>query len=84
VSQKPTNAKPGPLTTVRKDGSIARSYGPARDYSRAPFRSANMANLRHGAYSVRVVDEVAAVVGEEWFKALRSRQVKLPNGTEPG
>lgn len=52
-------------TIVRKDGSTAQSYGAARGYSRPPFRAGNMANLRHGAFSERVISDVAVLVAEE-------------------
>ncbi len=56
--------KPSPTITTRRDGSQAVSYGPSRG-SRPPFRPGNMAALKHGAFSERVIAEVAITVGEE-------------------
>ncbi len=66
--------EPRPTATVqvRRDGTEATSYGPARGYSRSPFRPGNMANLRHGAYSDRVISAVAADVGVELLEIVRS------------
>ena len=56
--------KANPTITTRKDGSQAVSWGPARG-SRPPFRQGNLANIRHGAFSPRIVAEAAIAVGEE-------------------
>jgi hypothetical protein len=50
------------IVLVRKDGTTALSWGPASG-SRPPFRKGNMAALKHGAYSPRIVGEVAITGG---------------------
>ena len=53
-----------PTITTRRDGSQSISWGPARG-SRPPFRQGNTAAVKHGAYSERMIAEVAITVGEE-------------------
>ncbi|HXW82085.1 MAG TPA: hypothetical protein VEJ84_21490 [Acidimicrobiales bacterium] len=66
--------RPAPRVLMRKDGTTALSWGPARGYSRRPFRKGNMAGVRHGAYSERIIEEVAVEVAEELVTVLsRSR-----------
>ena len=70
----PRDPERTPRILVRKDGTTAETYGPARGYSRPPFRPGNMRNLRHGGYSDRVISAVAAeVVGAEFLELVRSR-----------
>ncbi len=45
-----------PTTLVRRDGSEAQSYGPARGYSWPPFDKGNTASLITGHESPRVVE----------------------------
>lgn len=46
----------------RKDGTPTSERQPARNYSRAPFERDNLAALRHGARSERVVSARAAEI----------------------
>jgi hypothetical protein len=57
-------SKPQPTTIVRKDGSITQSHGRARGYSRPPFEPGNTVGMRHGAWSPRKVEPLAAEIVE--------------------
>ena len=59
----------GPIIYVRKDGTTSVSWGPANG-SRPPFREGNLMALKHGAFSDRMIEVVAADVGEELHKRL--------------
>jgi hypothetical protein len=59
-----------PTITTRRDGTEAVSWGPARG-SRPPFRQGNMAGLKHGAYSDRVIASVASEVEQELLDGLQ-------------
>lgn len=61
-----------PRVLVRKDGSVAETYGAARGYSRAPFKPGNLAALKHGVHSERVVSAIAEVVAMELFEMART------------
>jgi len=61
---KPKKPKPAPTITIRKDGSKAVSYGPAKG-SWPPFETANMSAFRHGCNSARVVSIASAGIKEE-------------------
>jgi hypothetical protein len=65
MPEKARKSKVAPTVTVRKDGTAAVSYGPARGYSRPPFRPGNMMNLVHGFCSPRVMAEFEEQVTEE-------------------
>jgi hypothetical protein len=78
VSRDAKESRPTPTLLVRRDGSTAESWGAARGYSRRPFRAGNMRNLRHGAYSERVISDVAVDVGKELLESLK-RSVRLQN-----
>jgi hypothetical protein len=65
VPEKTRKARVAPTVTIRKDGTVALSYGQARGYSRPPFRPGNMMNLQHGFCSPRVMAEFEEQVTEE-------------------
>ena len=62
-----------PTLLVRKDGTTSVSWGPANG-SRPPFREGNLMALKHGAFSDRMIDVVAAEVGEELQKKVQRRK----------
>ncbi len=62
---KPRKPKPAPIITIRKDGTVALSYGPARGYSWKPFEDGNLAAVTHGAYSKRIIAAKAFLILEE-------------------
>ena len=62
---KPKKPKPAPTITIRKDGTVSISYGPARGYSWKPFEKDNMAAVTHGAYSDRIIAAKAFLILEE-------------------
>ena len=57
----------GPIIYVRKNGTSSVSWGPANG-SRPPFREGNLMALKHGAFSDRMIEVVAADIGEELQK----------------
>ncbi len=61
-----------PRVVVRKDGSVAETYGAARGYSRARFKPGNLAGLKHGAHSERIVSAIAEVVAMELLEIVHS------------
>jgi hypothetical protein len=67
-----------PTSLVRKDGSTAPSYGPARGYSWPSAGPCNLLALKHGAYSERIVVARAAVIREELLEHLT--RLWLSNG----
>ena len=73
MSDEKKTPNPEPKVTIRKDGSRAYSYGPARGYSRPPFQQGNVANLRHGAFSERAISDVAITVAEELLRLVQER-----------
>jgi len=50
---------------VRKDGSVAQSYGDKRGYSWPPFETGNQAALKEGWRSQRAIDDLTIEVAEE-------------------
>jgi hypothetical protein len=62
-----TKPKPTPTILVRKDGTTAKSCGPARGYSWAPFKKGNFAAVTHGAFSPRMISARAAELREDLF-----------------
>jgi hypothetical protein len=60
--------KPTPTILVRKDGTTAKSYGPARGCSWAPFEKGNFAAVTHGAFSPRMISAKAAELREDLFE----------------
>ncbi|MGB9112960.1 MAG: hypothetical protein WCF24_09575 [Acidimicrobiales bacterium] len=83
MSDKPKKPKPVPTTYIRKHGTVAYSYGPARGYSWQQFRAGNMANLRHGAYSERVVSMLADEIRPEVLEAPTQMYRRLESETKP-
>ena len=79
----PRDPERTPRVVVRKDGTTAESYGPARGYSRRRFRPGNMANLRHGAYSHRVISAVAVDVGVGLLEIVRPSGCEPPSDKDP-
>ena len=62
-----------PTVLVRKDGTTSVSWGPAKG-SRPPFREGNLMALKHGAFSDRMIEVVAAEVAEELQKKVQRRK----------
>ncbi len=72
MDEETKGSKPKPTVIVRRDGSTTVSYGPARG-SRLPLCEGKMMALRHGAWSDRIVEDVAVVVAEELRRMVQRR-----------
>lgn len=79
MADSTVGTSPEPTVLVRRDGSTVLSWGPARG-SRPPFRLGNMAALKHGACSDRIVEDVAVVVAEELRDVVQRRTSGYQSG----
>ena len=69
-------AKATPTILVRKGGTTAKSYGPARGYSWPPFEKDNLAVVTYGAFSPRLIAARAAEIRKNLFE--RCPALRLP------